>query len=286
MSILSCAIVRRRGAAMLAALVLTLPVAAAHAAGTMNFGSRSLYVPDPMGFEAISKSVPRFMQLAQAYLPPSNRLVEAYVTADDEAALSLGKPIDLKRYFQLQTLKSLDGTAVSNEEFQSAAGEIESGLKQALGDAEKLGGDLAAQGNKAVKDMTTVDPKVSVSGTGYLGIYRREPWGQFFTIKSKVSAGAESTTLVASGGIVLVNYQLVFLYAYSQYKTEGDRQWVQGAVSEWADAVHEANPDDPRAAPKSSLHFDFKGILRMGMIGAVIGGLIGLIGFMIRKSRA
>jgi hypothetical protein len=265
-------------------LLLTLATAQA---GPISFGQRSIYVPDPDGYVPLSKSLPRFMQVAQAYLPQTNRLVEAYATSPDAAAMEEGKSVALKRYFQIQTLRKTDGVPVSNEEFADAAGEIEKGLRQALGDAASIGKDLTDKGNKEVKRMTSVDPQVSLSETGYLGIYRKEAWGQFFTVKTKLSANVmdKSQDLVCAGVIALVNYQIVFLYGYANYKNEGDRQWVENAVSEWADQVHGANPDDAKVAAKiPKTHFDFKEVLRWGVIGGIIGLLAALVGKIFRKT--
>ncbi|HZP66902.1 MAG TPA: hypothetical protein VFB32_11385 [Rudaea sp.] len=257
-------------------------------AGDLAFGKRTIYVPDPDGYIPLAQSMPRYMQAAQAYLPATNRLVEAYATPADAAAMEQGKPV-LSRYFQVQVLRSLDGTPVSPDELADAEGEMDRGLKQALGNVDSIGRDLASKGNSEIKRMTAVDPQISVSDTGYLGVYRKEPWGQFFTIKTRLSTGLMSkpTDLVCAGAIVLANYQLVFLYGYSVYKNEGDRQWAEQAVSEWADQVHGANPDDAKvAATLRRTHFDFKEVLRWAVMGGIIGGLVALVGKIVRKRDA
>jgi hypothetical protein len=133
--------------------------------------------------------------------------------------------------------------------------------------------------------MTTSDPKVALSGIEYLGVYRREPWGLFFSIKSGLSAGdGTNQTLVCGGALVLINYQLMFLYAYSQYHDDSDRHWAEQATSAWADAVRAANPNDPKVgATAQSLSGLGSGVLRTALIGAIIGGLIGLVASVLRK---
>jgi len=271
---------------VVAGFLLTL--ATAHA-GSVAFGSRTLYIPDPDGYMPLAKAVPRFMQLAQAYLPKEIRLVETYVTPPDAAALEQGNSASMQRYFQIQAPRSADGVPVSNEEFAAAAPEIENGIRQALGDSGQAIKEQAAKGNAEVKRQTTVDPQMQLTDTGYLGTFRKEPWGQFFTIKTKASAQgvmAKPQQIVGAGAVVLANYQMVFLYCYANYANEGDRQWAEKAVSEWADQVHGANPDDPTVgAHIPHRGFNVKEMLRWGAIGAVLGLLAWFAGKIFRRDQ-
>lgn len=261
-------------------------LATAALADTRQFGPRSLDIPAPQDFKPLAAVSPRYMQAAQAYLPATNRLVEAYASAPDAQALGEGKATALARYFQLQAPRNADGVPVSEQEFVGASKEIESGLEQTLKDSKELTTQLTEQGNAAVKRMTTTDPKIALSGVHYLGAYRREPWGLFFSIKSGVSAAdGTSQVLVCGGALVLVNYQLLFLYSYSQYHDESDRQWVEQATSSWADAVRAANPNDAAVGAKASHGFSGGGMMRNTVLGAIIGGLVGLVASVLRKRK-
>lgn len=262
-----------------------LVLASAALADSRQFGSRTLNIPNPEGFEPLAAVSPRYIQAAQAYLPATNRLVDAYASAADAQLLGQGQPTALARYFQLQAPRKADGLAVSEKEFTDASKEIESGLEQTLKNSQELTSQLTQQGNAEIKRMTTTDPKVALSGVNYLGAYRREPWGLFFTIKSGVSAAdGTNQVLVCGGALVLVNYQLLFLYSYSQFHDESDRQWVEQATSAWADAVRAANPNDAAVAATVS-GGSGGGVMRNALIGAIIGGLIGLVASVLRKRK-
>ena len=283
MKVWSFCAVRSRHALLLAGALLEA-TSVSHAQ-EVAFGTRTLKIPNPEGFEPLAALSPRYMQAAQAYLPATNRLVEAYATAADAQALGRGEGATLARYFQLQAPRKADGLPVSESDFIDAGKEIEGGLEKTLKNSDELTTKLTSQGNAEVKRMTTTDPKVALSGVSYLGVFRREPWGLFFSIKSGVSAGGANQTLVCGGALVLVNYQLLFLYSYSQYHDEDDRRWVEQATSSWADAVRAANPNDPAVAAKAS-HGLGAGVLRNTLLGAIIGGLIGLVVAVVRKRRS
>lgn len=265
-----------------AILFVSLIATFTHAA-TVQLGSRSLNIPNPEGFEPLTPVSPRYIQAAQAYLPASNRLVEAYAAPADAKALAQGQSATLARYFQLQAPRKAEGVVVSASEFADASKEVEGGFEQTVKNSQPLATQLTEQGNAEVKRMTESDPKIALSSIGYLGAFRREPWGLFFTIKSGLTAeGGANQIMVCGGALVLVNYQLLFMYSYSQYRDESDRRWVEQATSAWADAARAANPDDPKVAASTSSGWG-SGVLRMALIGAIIGGFVGLIGSLLRK---
>jgi len=272
-----------RWLSLLLAFTGTLAVAA-----PATFGGRSIEIPSPERYVPVAAAVPKFIEIAQGFLPATNRLVEVYMVPADRDELARGKSIDISRQFQLQVPRSLEGTLVSQKEFSEASGEMEQGLKKSVGEAGKQAADLSAAGTSNLKKTTGVDAGVTMSDIGYQGIYRKEDWGMFFTITTKVATrvGNENTSnvMVVGGALVLVNHQLLYLYDYANLKGPSDTQWAKDSLSAWADAVRAANPDDAKLesqAQRLSGGFDFK---RLGMM-AFFGGLVGLIVYMVRGRR-
>ncbi len=256
-------------------------------ADTLTFGSRNLNIPAPEGFVPIAKSAPEHLAAAQGYLPPGNRLVESYVTPDAARALAEHKSVALDRYFQLQTLRKVDGKPLSADDFRGATSEIEAAFVKALKETDV--DRLVENGNAQVKNMTSKDPKLSLSAVESQGVYRREPWGIFFTVKSHLatSSSAEDTDLISAGALALINHQLMYLNGYAALKSPDDRRWVEQAVSAWADMVHAANPDDPAVAAQAEpLGFNWIHLRNTTLIGALLGALVGLMIALLRKRKA
>ena len=208
---------------------------------SIKFGSRSLHIPRPQGFEPISAVAPAFVQTLQAYNP--NRLAEIYVTPADAKIFSSGQTTDVARYFQLQVARQLDGVEISEEDFREFSKLAETRMRSIVEDNQEVINSQFERGNAKVKRMNSKDPQISVSGPRYLGIYRREPWGVFFTMKMNVAAGGdkEQTPIVLSGALVLANRQVMNLISYAVFLDASDRKWTEQTVSAWADAVHKAN---------------------------------------------
>ena len=69
----------------------------------------------------------------------------------------------------------------------------------------------------------------------------------------------------------------MYLYSYTNLGSDKDATWAQQAMSAWADAIHAANPDDPKLESQARSErggFDWKQLAMMGGLGAVIGGLV------------
>jgi hypothetical protein len=275
--------IRRFAAAILIGFVATQASAA-----PVAFGSRSIEIPAPAGFQPIANAAPWYLHALEAYQPPTNRLAEIYVLPADATALVNREPKPLERYFLVAALRKLDGVPTSPADFDGAKAQIEDGINHALANSGKALQEIADKGNAEIARRTSTDPKLALSGLQYLGVYRREPWGLFFTMKEHVASAdsAQGDDIIGAASVALINYQVVYLYAYAHDTGDADRRWAEQAVSTWADALRAANPDDPALASKAvplEQGFDWSSVFGKAVIGAVIGGLIGLIAMAISK---
>ena len=88
--------------------------------------------------------------------------------------------------------------------------------------------------------------------------------------------------LVVASMIVPVNGRLIYLYANADLKSEADRQWAEKAVMAWRDVVVAANPRVEGPPGNTSI---FDGVGRSALIGAIVGGCIGLFAMLFKKLR-
>jgi hypothetical protein len=274
----------------LALLTVSLAASAA-SAQTLTFGSRTLKVPAPApGFEPTSQALPAYVQASQAYLPAGTRLVEVYVPQKDIDDMKAGVGGLIPRYFQVQVMTAMDGRPISTQEFADGVDDIEAGIEAAVPKIEDEAARLTEQGNAAVSAQAGEDPNLKLGGVQYHGIVRREPWGLFFTMSMDVQLQIEGETspgrAYSASGIILVDHQLMQIAAYADADDPNAKQWAEKAVSDWADAIRAANPDDPAVEAKAEPlpgggGFDFGRIGKMALLGA----LIGLVVFLVRRAR-
>lgn len=270
----------------IAAVALLAASACAHAA-PVQFGARTLEIPAPQGY--VPAASPELHDVSAAYLPPGNRLVEIYVTADDAVSLQRGEGAAMRSYFQLQVLRSIDGKPISSSDFSANVKQVEDAIRSSMPTLEQQTGEMAAQGNATAKESLGVDPALSLGPATFLGAFRREPWATFFTIAMTVSGEVEgrrtSNRVVGASALLIANHQVLYLYAYNAYDGEADRQWAERSVSAWADAVRRANPDDPQVAKSARSGGVFDGVARGALIGGAVGLLVALFGAALRRRK-
>jgi hypothetical protein len=249
-------------------------------ADPISFGTRTLDLPAPEGFVAVSPKAPQYVKLAQAYLPAGNRLVEVYAEPETADRLASGTATSLLRYFQIQTLRSADGKILSSSEFAEGSHTIEAELIKAFGKLPDHSKELS-QGNAAASREAGKTVDVRIGETNYLGTFKREPWAVFYSMRATVGAGDDTpVTILNSGAITLINHQFLFLYAYAQETGPESQRWTEAAVTQWADAIHASNPDTvglEASAEHMSTGIDWGHAARTGLIWGALAGLFALV---------
>lgn len=212
-------------------------------AGQVQFGARTLDIPDPPGFVPASQDLPFLIEATQAYLPATNRLAEVFVLPADRDALKAGQQKILERYFQVQVMRPLEGVAISPADFEGLRGQLREGV---LAQAPRVDpSESVRKGNAAMKDSGS-DVQMSISGIGFKGIFRDEATGLYFTSTAEVGIdeadASRKLSMTGSTAIVLVDRQVLFLYAFAVGDDAAAQRLTESSVSAWADAVRRANP--------------------------------------------
>ena len=224
------------------AFLLVLAFGEAMAAPTA-FGARTLEIPAPEGFVPASSEVPAYLDFAMGLVPPENRLVEAFLDPADKPQILAGKDARLKRYFQLQSMRQADGQTIAPADFTAAMSQMEAQLAQTIGNDDEEA--KALDRSNANLERRGSDASAQQLSTRHAGVFRREPWGLFFTMIGTAQYSMEGTdqsiTMITAGGIVLIDGQLVYLYANADADTPDAKAWAERSVSAWADATRAAN---------------------------------------------
>lgn len=84
-----------------------------------------------------------------------------------------------------------------------------------------------------------------IRGGTYLGVYRQEPWGVFFSFRTHSGDSLHEIAQVVSCAYVLVNHRMVLLYMYSPVTDDAgtDLAWTQATLSDWGEAIHRNKSD-------------------------------------------
>ena len=264
-----------------AVLPLTYCIAAA---APVAFGMRTLEIPAPESFPALAQRNPQLIATTQAAVPDGMRVVDVYATAAAAANLGAAKQSALGRYFVLQVLRSDDGKPETFDLYANHADFVEAEMRRRVENEREQMDQLAAQaGQRLHKPVGEIRAALG-EGSQFLGITRKEPWGLFYSSKTRNTDG---TFTISSGAIVDVDYQVLQLLVYAPYRNAADRFWAEQALLDWAKALRAANADDPAIAatlskPALTGKWSSEDFER---IGRHVGLLIGVVAVVLWTSR-
>ncbi len=259
------------------------------ASADVQVGGKTLLFPAPEGFVRCDGVRPDWDQATVSVLPATNRRLIMFSTPSDLAILKGGGAPALARNFNSQIVRSIETRDVGEREFDSTRSSMKAGLEDMRSKLQAEMDKLASQGNKTIHDLYGADAALRLSDAAVLGFFEDKPTSLGFTMALRVhTSGADASQnkkSVVAAILTPVNGRVINLYATSDYQTEADRQWAEKSVAAWRDAIVAANP---RMAGSvfDRYSYIFKGVGPAALTGAIVGGAIGLLGWLMRKRRA
>jgi hypothetical protein len=229
-------------AALLVSAVAT-PAKAAEAIRTA-IGDTNVAIPMPRGFnDAQSKARPFFdFYLKVAPAPP----LAVFISAADTKRLRLGLEPRLGRYFLVASSVQFKGRSVTQSEFLEIRAYMRSQF-QAVTDQVRP--DVQSLLDSTAEKVNQADPGVSVAIRGgedkVLEVFdERDTSIGILSVGMLTAtvAGVPHETPMASGcTVALVKGKLVYFYAYSEYRSSSDLEWVRAQSKQWVSRLTRAN---------------------------------------------
>jgi hypothetical protein len=247
----------------------------------MDVGGRPITMPPPQGFVRCDGIHSEWDKVMASMLPATNRMLATYGTPEDHAALQAGRAPGYDKNFNVQVMLKLENQEIGSRAFRQLRNEMKGELDKLSATIDEQLKKQIATGNKKISAEYGVDDAMQISNTVVLGNFEDSETSYGFTMAMKVQAGGqEESRLVVAALMTPVNGRLLTFYATGPFKGEADRQWAETSVAAWRDTVVAANPKVVGPA----LGFDWTKVGRSTVIGALIGGVIGLVGWLGRKA--
>lgn len=109
-------------------LIATAPAHTQESGTYAQVGAKTLTLPAIADFVEASTISPNVVKVMEGFVPQSNRLLAAYLSADDTALLAAGQEPSMNNYVMIQTVRSVESMTLSSAQFD----EIKSYLKNNL----------------------------------------------------------------------------------------------------------------------------------------------------------
>ncbi|MGD0939143.1 MAG: hypothetical protein ABR905_05465 [Terracidiphilus sp.] len=199
-------------------------------------GLKSIVIPPPT--EDLSEIGPDYRVLLESNVPDTNRLLAAFLGAEDSANIRSRISKGFYRYALVENVRRAEFIEFDADAFKQVSNEI----------AKQFGADLSAtmkdeqeELNHKLKAMHGVDTTFALDKPLPLGVFFSKPNACSFGMIEQISSADSAVKMVAGMTILKVQDRLIYAYVYSQYKDEGSVQWVRNTSEQWADAILKAN---------------------------------------------
>lgn len=228
-----------------------------------------------------------YAELAKRFVPPSNEQFALFLPQPDVALAARGEVPQPQRRFSVQSVKQLIQPFVSTAEFAQLKRTIKMQNEEILKKVESQMPGLLQKVNKGITADYNVDLNLSLDQVVPLPPHYETERGLAYSMllkykiddeagKPSVFEGVVTTTLAHIQGKVL------FLYAFAE---KLGLDWCRSESRKWTDTVIAANPSTGdvavRERKRSRTGFDWSRVLA----AAIIGGIVGALGYVFRKRK-
>ncbi len=263
-------------------LLLAMPVAHAEQI-PLTIGDNTIQFPMESDYVRVSQVEPKLFAFTAAALPTTNRLVETLATRADIARMSQGgTAADI--YFEVQAQREIETRQVSIDDWNGLKPELTAGMTHADMN-EVLSSNTGNNDRMSAAAGQRVD--LSYGKMGAPVVYRETPWSVNFAVmvpmQVRIGANAENITVAAAGSFAIVRNKLIYIYAFSTSTSPEGVAKVRARLNEVVDETVALNPSD--AAVRSTGGFDWSSVGRSAMIGGIIGGIVGLFAWLVKRRK-
>jgi hypothetical protein len=199
-------------------------------------GLKSIVIPPPTA--DLSELGPDYRVLMESTVPDTNRLLAAFLSAEDSANLRSGISKGAYRYALVENLRRAEFIDIDADAFKQVSDSI---AKQFGVDLNASMKDYEEELNHKLKAMRGVDTTMTLDKPMQLGVFFLKTNACSFGLIQQISAAGSSVKMVAGITFLRVQNRLIYAYVYSAYRDEDSVQWVRKTSEQWADAILKAN---------------------------------------------
>jgi hypothetical protein len=257
----------------------------------ITIGDTALTIPAPPGLAPVTPDMTKLNQILELYVAPQNQRFVSFIPVESMAAIQRGEAAAMVRSASLQAAKAVVNKTLTTTDFAQLKDAIRKQNAEFAKKAEDQVSGLMNQANKQMENQFNTKPGLSLNGMVPLPPYDETDRSLAYTMKVSLTANDANGQPVQNNGCVTVTFiftraKLLLLYVNG---AKDDLEWTRQTAKTWADAILAANPSTAADAAKESsgprAFRDWGSVSRSAVIGGLVGSLIGLIRWLIGKSK-
>lgn len=258
-------------------------------AAEVEVGDRTITIPFPEGFVALTPEMSPYYEMMQAYIGPSNVRYLSLIPESAAEALLQGQTVEVRRYINIESEATLSNRSVSSSDFADFKAVLRDQVEQMYDEVEREMPRLMEKGNRELSEQWAADVAIQVGGFVPLPVHldteRAIASSMYATVRTTVGAEDAGPVVVSATSLFLhARDKVLFLYVYG---SKDDVEWTRETAGRLASDIIDSNgptPGEQRSVSSSDARgIDWGQVLEKGLFGALAGGLIGLLAFLFRR---
>ena len=270
------------------ALALMSPLAGAT---EIVIGDTHLSIPAPAGFAPVTRDMKPYAEFAQRFVPETNEQFALFLSPADAAEAAKGGMPVPERKFYVQTAKALIQPFVGAADFAKLKDAIKTQNADYMKKVEAQMPGMMKKLSQGISDDYQVDVNLLVTQMLPFPPHYESERALGYSMLVKYSSNDANGKVVPFEGIatatfVYVRGKVLFLYANAE---KDGLKWSRTESRKWAEMVIAANPSEGEVAVRETTQrasgFDWSEVGQKALIGAVVGGIIGLLSLLFKKKK-
>jgi hypothetical protein len=197
-------------------------------------GDQALKLPIPPGYTEPSSDIPGFRQMGERLTAKTNRLMAFYVSLPDFRKAAVGGEPEMRQYFMVQTLRSMESTRFDPTMLEVTKTMLKSQASSIFKTAEA---ESQATLDSYAKSIGDGQGKIKLGEVTSLGVFDERPESMTLLGLSKlqvVREGAQTEiTILFATNFLRLKDRVVYFYAYTRYNGKDDIEWAAESSKAW-----------------------------------------------------
>lgn len=209
-------------------------------------GGVPITVPAPPGFVDPSSVSKDLRSIGETMTPPTNRLLALFISEPDIKRIASGKSATLSRYFMAQTMRKIESTNVSVRDFVKLREMFKQQQRDLLErNKNKIQQNIDSASKEIGRQFQDPTLTVKVGEILPLGVFHEgdSSIGMAALVKYSfvINGKTEERPMAMAMTFALVKGRIIFLYAYSSYRSNADAEWARSVSLQWVSSLASLN---------------------------------------------
>lgn len=223
----------------------TLSAASTHVGFPVRLGDRTIFIPDPEGFEEATSQFASFKRRVETTEAPQNDTLGAHLPLSDCELLRQGLLPTYNLYTKVSVMKIARELDVSAGEMAAIVDDFRKNLTSYLDPNGPAMKQLDKHLEQGLTNLDSKETKIDFNQPQQLGEFdmridvRSFLMLMAFTINS---GGTEQTQpMLATTSFVRVKDRVIFAYTFMKYKSKADLDTIKQFTTKWTNSIVAAN---------------------------------------------